>query len=221
MHNSTDDDDAFDLEANLATDTKTKSEQSVLDILGQLQQARWFLAPPSKATTVPNSPTDFHVPDISSRIIKELESSIDAQEKQAIAKRRNAQDPAHANSPTLASVPETITSPTRPIIASVAPTMAPHSSVQALPATCESPIELVKCIGREHSLNAEQMIEVFNEVATRVPEEQSKVPQLKMTMTGPSGTGKTHVIRALTALMALYGCAHRIRYLAQQAALLC
>ncbi|KIO27737.1 hypothetical protein M407DRAFT_47174, partial [Tulasnella calospora MUT 4182] len=37
---------------------------------------------------------------------------------------------------------------------------------------------------------------------------------LKMMMTGPGGTGKTHVIRALTALMSLYGCSHRIRFLA-------
>jgi hypothetical protein len=38
--------------------------------------------------------------------------------------------------------------------------------------------------------------------------------QLMMLMTGPGGTGKTHVVRAVQAVMQLYGCAHLIRYLA-------
>ncbi|KDQ05683.1 hypothetical protein BOTBODRAFT_89418, partial [Botryobasidium botryosum FD-172 SS1] len=37
---------------------------------------------------------------------------------------------------------------------------------------------------------------------------------LRMFMTGPGGTGKTHVVKALQALMSLYGCSHCIRFLA-------
>ncbi|KAF8586872.1 hypothetical protein K439DRAFT_1296185, partial [Ramaria rubella] len=37
---------------------------------------------------------------------------------------------------------------------------------------------------------------------------------LRMLMTGPGGTGKTHVVRALNALMSEYRCGHLIRYLA-------
>jgi len=37
---------------------------------------------------------------------------------------------------------------------------------------------------------------------------------LCMLMTGPGGTGKTHVVKALKDLMKMYGFAHRIRFLA-------
>ncbi len=37
---------------------------------------------------------------------------------------------------------------------------------------------------------------------------------LHMLMTGPGGTGKTHVVKALKDLMKMYGFAHRIRFLA-------
>jgi len=35
-----------------------------------------------------------------------------------------------------------------------------------------------------------------------------------MLMTGPGGTGKTHVVKAVQALMQRYGCGHLIRFLA-------
>src|SRR6266850_732998 len=43
---------------------------------------------------------------------------------------------------------------------------------------------------------------------------------LHMLMTGPEGTGKTHVVKALKELMKMYGSAHRIRFWPPQAQLL-
>ncbi|KAG2108184.1 uncharacterized protein F5147DRAFT_577074, partial [Suillus discolor] len=40
------------------------------------------------------------------------------------------------------------------------------------------------------------------------------VNQLTMLMTGPGATGKTHVVKAVQAVMHHYGCAHLIRFLA-------
>jgi PIF1-like helicase len=37
---------------------------------------------------------------------------------------------------------------------------------------------------------------------------------LQMLLTGPGGTGKTHVVNALKELMKMYHCGHRIRFLA-------
>jgi hypothetical protein len=39
-------------------------------------------------------------------------------------------------------------------------------------------------------------------------------PQLRMFLTGPGGTGKTHVVGAVHPVMTAYGCGHCIRYLA-------
>ena len=41
-----------------------------------------------------------------------------------------------------------------------------------------------------------------------------KPPQLQMLLTGPSGTGKTHVVGAVSKVMSAYGCEHHICYLA-------
>ncbi|KAG1887500.1 uncharacterized protein F5891DRAFT_901016, partial [Suillus fuscotomentosus] len=38
--------------------------------------------------------------------------------------------------------------------------------------------------------------------------------QLRMLMTGPGGTGKTHIVKAVQRVMQHYGCAHLIRLLA-------
>ncbi|KAA1471061.1 hypothetical protein DENSPDRAFT_775769, partial [Dentipellis sp. KUC8613] len=37
---------------------------------------------------------------------------------------------------------------------------------------------------------------------------------LRLFMTGPGGTGKTHVVNAVKSLMDMYQCGHRIRLLA-------
>jgi PIF1-like helicase len=37
---------------------------------------------------------------------------------------------------------------------------------------------------------------------------------MRLLLTGPSGTGKTHVVKGLRAVMAAYGCEHKIRFLA-------
>jgi hypothetical protein len=39
-------------------------------------------------------------------------------------------------------------------------------------------------------------------------------PYLKLLLSGPGGTGKTHVVRAIQQVMKIYGCEHKIRFLA-------
>ncbi|KAG2739416.1 hypothetical protein P692DRAFT_201653152, partial [Suillus brevipes Sb2] len=53
-------------------------------------------------------------------------------------------------------------------------------------------------------------------VASYVAKELNTEPvrQLMMLLTGPGGTGKTHVVKAVQAVMRHYGCAHLIRFLA-------
>ncbi|KAJ3516563.1 hypothetical protein NMY22_g14178 [Coprinellus aureogranulatus] len=66
-------------------------------------------------------------------------------------------------------------------------------------------------------LNTQQTI-VYNIITQhfmrRFVERNKSEPPLRMLMTGPGGTGKTHVVRAVRSLMAHHGCAHRIRFLA-------
>ena len=39
-------------------------------------------------------------------------------------------------------------------------------------------------------------------------------PQLCILLTGPGGTGKTHIVCAVNKVMSPYGCEHHIHYLA-------
>ncbi|KAG1837639.1 hypothetical protein DFJ58DRAFT_641546, partial [Suillus subalutaceus] len=70
----------------------------------------------------------------------------------------------------------------------------------------------------EFSLNDKQWIafrmisEFF--VAKYVDKTVAEDQQLRMLMTGPGGTGKTHVVKAVQQVMQHYGCAHLIRFLA-------
>ena len=84
-----------------------------------------------------------------------------------------------------------------------------------------SPEEVVAEVGTEFSLNAKQLI-AFRIIADyfiqkfvykSLSDDKSSC-LLTMLMTGPGGTGKTHVVKAVQVLMHHYGCGHLIRFLA-------
>ncbi|KAG1781436.1 hypothetical protein EV702DRAFT_1192923 [Suillus placidus] len=83
-----------------------------------------------------------------------------------------------------------------------------------------SPDEVISDIAVEFNLNQGQW-QAFCIIANHfVGHHVNKIPaddadvQLTMLMTGPGGTGKTHVVKAVQAVMRHYGCAHIIRFLA-------
>jgi energy-coupling factor transporter ATP-binding protein EcfA2 len=70
------------------------------------------------------------------------------------------------------------------------------------------------------NLNKEQWI-VFNIITSHFLAryvdknvDMQVVQPLTMLMTGPGGTGKTHMVKAVQAVMQHYGCGHLIRFLA-------
>ena len=77
--------------------------------------------------------------------------------------------------------------------------------------------EVLKSIEIEYMLNFKQSVafriaaQKFGDILSGFP---NSTKPLCMLMTGPGGTGKTHVVKALKELMARYNCAHHIRFLA-------
>lgn len=76
-------------------------------------------------------------------------------------------------------------------------------------------------IAQHFTLNDKQHIaflicaQRFKELLQSEPQDQAMSQKpLHMCLTGPGGTGKTHVVNALRELMSRYGCAYRIRLLA-------
>ncbi|KAI6025291.1 DNA helicase Pif1 like protein, partial [Pisolithus microcarpus] len=70
----------------------------------------------------------------------------------------------------------------------------------------------------EHNLNEKQQMafEIItkNFVKNHIQRKGNDGDQLLMLMTGPGGTGKTHIVKAVHSVMNHYGCGHIIRYLA-------
>lgn len=77
--------------------------------------------------------------------------------------------------------------------------------------------DILQKVETTYSLN-ERQIQAFRIISrhyiARYVNQSSAETPLRMLMTGPGGTGKTHVIKAVKAVMDHYGCGHRIRFLA-------
>jgi hypothetical protein len=78
--------------------------------------------------------------------------------------------------------------------------------------------DVINNVGKEYSFNDKQWI-AFHIIAcsfikTFVYGLDLDAKPLRMLMTGLGGTGKTHVVKAVQKVMAHYGAAHRIRFLA-------
>ncbi|KZT29854.1 hypothetical protein NEOLEDRAFT_1050544, partial [Neolentinus lepideus HHB14362 ss-1] len=80
---------------------------------------------------------------------------------------------------------------------------------------------LIQNIGDQYHLNEKQWI-AFHIVAKffiqtyheRKTHGKQHSQPLRMLLTGPGGTGKSHVVKALHEVMAAYGCQHQIRFAA-------
>jgi len=78
--------------------------------------------------------------------------------------------------------------------------------------------DIINKIGKDCELNEKQWIAFC--IITRsfirhhVYKQDVQEEPLQMFMTGPGGTGKTHVIKAVQKVMVHYGAAHSIRFLA-------
>lgn len=146
---------------------------------------------------------------------------IKTQEKVVVTNCWNALHPANLLTSAEHHVHETMTVSVDDIPLQASDLPKPTGSTASENVSCKSPDELIERVAKEHKLNKEQTV-AFRIIAAKFIEfithlkmgTEGSVEPLCMLMTGPGGTGKTHVICALTTLMGYYSCAHWIRYLA-------
>jgi len=77
--------------------------------------------------------------------------------------------------------------------------------------------EIIALVKQEFQLNKKQNYTfqiISNHFLKRFILKDLDEKPLRMLMTGPGGTGKTHVVKALQKVMKFYGCEHKIRFLA-------
>ena len=171
------------------------------------------------------------LPDVTHVLLKRWKTETKTQEQVISNKRRNALSPEQqamslADVPVIVSETEMFPTPSQAFPATTvadssllacAPTEATQLST-SLNVQLEVPAEdMLLAVEHEFSLNTKQ-VHAFRIIAhhflkrfiLKIPTEKP----LRMLMTGPGGTGKTHVVKALKKVMRFHGCEHKIRFLA-------
>lgn len=181
-----------------------------------LEQSNWI------GTTTTQGPTQVcenviksigvNLPEPTDDMLKFWSSSIKQQEAAITHARRNAQ----------VSVEISVAKTENGLMTSTAMLGADCPESEAIQMTDHGPSltaeDMITRIGKESGLNETQWV-AFRIIARSfirryVDDKDRDQEPLRMLLTGPGGTGKTHVVKALQRVMAFYGCAHKIRFLA-------
>ena len=187
-------------------------------LLDLMQQCNWIRTngqSHDQGETRDASATDvFAYPEPTSSRLKEWMTSIKQQETAMMARRRNASDVNEQIDVRETETPTTHLVPEQPPVPEV-PVPATEALKQGV--IPSSAAETVDSIAEKFGLNKKQRM-VYDIIAQKfvnqciLKVDDGKEP-LRMLMTGPGGTGKTHAVRALQELMKLHGSAHLIRFL--------
>ena len=212
--------DVDDIDVLPGEKKSAEKDFSILQQVRLLEQSLW-LGPntaqhiPEPTPTAKNEVQDLPTP--TAHLLKSWMQDIKEQEQSIAHNRRNAQD-----FPTLTPVAN-ITGTEQGITAQMCnspmdydcpPTDVSHKIGSDL----LSAEDVIEKIGKECGLNEKQWVAyriiARSFISRHVYKQDVKEEPLRMFMTGPGGTGKTHVVKAVQKVMEHYGVAHSIRFLA-------
>ena len=202
------------IDDNINTSSLTQSDFAVNQRLLLLQQSNWFKTPIYE----PVQPS-CHLPNVTDVLLKQWKADLKNQEAASIQKRRIQRDIQH---PTNIDdfVPSTehanVGDPQKDISSICAETDAPKLNTPQQTVNMDPEI-VINRIGTEFHLNSKQWIayRIIARSFIKIHLNMLDKPEpIRMLMTGPAGTGKTHVVNAVRALMAEYGDEHSLRTLA-------
>lgn len=210
--------DDDETEVTLSPIGTAQKDFRVNEVLLKLSAALWFKTVSASLGTPANLP-------IADRTqIKLWKIEIRTQELLVQTNRRNASDPTN---PSTVHLPDTETSV--PLPTSNGETMAPHvpdtGVATSTSLAAETVDDMLDRIIIEDTLNVKQAIafliiarafitmveDIKKGLKPTMPKYQAP---LRLLMTGPGGTGKTHIIKSLQKVMDAYGSKHNIRFLA-------
>ena len=177
-----------------------------------LQQSNWFKPPPP----TPHSQLPPKIPTTTDALLKQWKISMKTQEATLMQQRQHQMDPSNPTMIDPSHIPQTEGAHPQPTSSSCPKTDTPN--INKSPKTTHiDPEDVINHIGSKFGLNKKQWIS-FRLVARsfiKTHASMSDHPQpIRILLTGPGGTGKTHVVNALRALMAEYGSEHTLRFLA-------
>ena len=192
-----------------------KTDFAVNQHLLLLQQSNWFKSPLCQ----PLPPTA-HLLAVTDILLKKWKASLKNQEAASMQKRRCQTDIQNSTTNISNFISPTehagVGDPQKDISSICAETDAPKLNTPQQTANMD-PKSVINRIGTEFHLNSKQWVS-FRIIAPsfiKINLNMTDKPEpIRMLMTGPAGTGKTHVVNAVRALMAEYGEEHTLRLLA-------
>jgi PIF1-like helicase len=198
----------------------SKTEFDVQQAVRLLEQSQWISCT-HHCTDVPSCITStsemIDLPNPTPQLLKKWKLAIKEQECIVAHNRRNAQEKSelHIPSNSIADTELLTEAKFSPMAKPMecAPTDVPKASQSLV-----SVEDIINDIGARFNMNERQWI-AFRIIARsfvqkHVYKQYSDKDPLHMFMTGPGGTGKTHVVKAVREVMRHYGAAHQIRFLA-------
>jgi len=196
----------------------SSTEFAVNQQLLLLHQSNWFHSP-----TLPQSSQISPLPVVTDTVLKKWNSSLKQQEAASIQHRHCEEDIHNPVSNLPDFIPSTEAAPPLNKDGSNenASSSCPHTDAPNLNVPQETndldPEEIINWIGAEHQLNSKQWV-AFRIIARsfiKTHLQMSDTPEpIRILLTGPGGTGKTHIVNALRALMVIYGSEHTLCFLA-------
>ena len=190
----------------------------VLQAIHVLEQSHWLTSPfhhTSTSNSLPSHHASFPIPSASQ--LKAWMKSLKQQEKIIAHSRQNGNSSCDSSALKTETIKDAINDfnafPSFPI---------PFSSYTQSKEDLHKPLsadDIITKIGKEYNLQSQQWIafriitqSFFQKYVLKQQPSDHKV--LRMFLTGPGGTGKTHVVKAVQKVMEYYGAGHTIRFLA-------
>ena len=186
-----------------------------------LQQANWLqpstggLQSGSDAQITMKNDDQFMISNVTAQLLKAWKSEIKQQESHIALSRRNALNPDQQLSSVDVHESELALSFNSTDDLNIRQTKLLLSNEQNL--TNSDADHVVARIGSDYNLNEKQWLayHIITKYFLEMFVTKGGTPcHLCMFMTGPGGTGKTHVVRAVKTVMDHYNCAHIIHFLA-------
>jgi hypothetical protein len=216
LHGSIEEENETEVDATKVGSRKTRDVQAEL-LVDVMRQCHWIRDTKREHPQV-LAANELQCPEPTALRLKAWAASIKQQENEMTAKRRNV-----SNVTEQVEVDNMDTTVER--VTFSVPSMLPAASDAYVPATealkqgseSSSVAESMRAVAEEFGLNQKQRI-VYDIVAHKfIDQHVLKVTDgrkpLRMVMTGPGGTGKTHAVKALQRLMTLHNLQHLIRFL--------
>jgi hypothetical protein len=218
LHGSIENGDETHVDVTGTGSRKARDMQAEL-LIDAMRQCHWIKGGEQKPTQNPVRENELQCPEPTASQLKMWLASIKQQESEVMARRRNASNVTEQVEVNGTEVVTETTALSLPLI------QLPNSDEAYVPATealkrgCESSsvAKSVHMVAEEFGLNEKQRM-VYNIVARKFTDQHilkasNDGKPLRMLMTGPGGTGKTHAVKALQKLMTLHNLQHLIRFL--------